>query len=414
MSRALVLISAIVGLSALLFVGSAFGLTINYNGASCCPQTYTEQGVRHLSYYNSFGNSGHWHSSGSGSGRYIYAHANCCSNLGRIQMVSGAAFTVSSLDRRGGGSGRWRAFNGNTLVGTVTVSGSGSFNFPGSFSNITRIDIDQVSGSHGWDNLSINACTVSSASAGGPYSVPEGSSFPAAGSGTGSASLAYAWDLSGNGSFTDSTQQNPTVNSATYAWDGTTTRTIAVQVTCGSGGGATTASAQVSVANVPPTLSATIPTTGVEASSVNFSASAVDPGPENHTWAWTFGDGNTSTQQNPSHTYLDDGTYTVTVTVDDGEATDTATAQINVANLAPTLQTWTGPLAGDEGSSLTYVGIGSDLDGGYGSEQTPTGLEFISDLRDFRAILERRGYGHDDLEGIFHKNFLDFLKKAWT
>ena len=60
------------------------------------------------------------------------------------------------------------------------------------------------------------------------------------------------------------------------------------------------------------------------------------------------------------------------------------------------------------------VGIGSDLDGGYGSEQTPAGLDFISDLRDFRAILERRGYGHDDLEGIFHKNFLDFLKKAWT
>jgi membrane dipeptidase len=65
------------------------------------------------------------------------------------------------------------------------------------------------------------------------------------------------------------------------------------------------------------------------------------------------------------------------------------------------------------GSSVN-VGIGTDLDGGYGAEQSPAGLDFISDLRDFRAILERRGYSHGDLEGIFHKNFLDFLKKAWT
>ena len=39
----------------------------------------------------------------------------------------------------------------------------------------------------------------------------------------------------------------------------------------------------------------------------------------------------------------------------------------------------------------------------------PCRTEFISDLRDFRAILERRGRSR-----IFHKNFLDFLKKAWT
>ncbi len=361
MSRLTGLICTIAALAVLVLAGEAFGVVLNYNGASCCPQSYTEQGVLHLNYYNSFGNSGHWHASGSGAGRYIYGHSSCCSNLGRIRMSNGSAFTVSSLDRRGGGSGRWRAFSGNTVVGTVTISGSsGTFNFPSSFSNITRIDIDQMNGSHGWDNLAINACTVTSASAGGPYSVAEGSSFTASGSGAGSAALSYAWDLSGNGSYNDSTTQNPTVNSATYAWDGTTTRTIGVQVTCGSGGSATTSSATVSVSNVAPTLSATIPGTGVEAGSVSFSSSTVDPGPETHTYLWSFGDGGSSTQQNPTHTYQDDGTYNVTVTVDDGEATDTVTSQIVVANLNPTLQTWTGPLAGDEGSALAYVGIGSD------------------------------------------------------
>ena len=35
------------------------------------------------------------------------------------------------------------------------------------------------------------------------------------------------------------------------------------------------------------------------------------------TWFWDFGDGNTSTLQNPAHTYLTAGTYTVTLTATD-------------------------------------------------------------------------------------------------
>lgn len=35
-------------------------------------------------------------------------------------------------------------------------------------------------------------------------------------------------------------------------------------------------------------------------------------------WAWTFGDGGTSTAQSPTHTYTTGGTYTVTLTVRDG------------------------------------------------------------------------------------------------
>jgi len=42
-------------------------------------------------------------------------------------------------------------------------------------------------------------------------------------------------------------------------------------------------------------------------------------------WAWTFGDGTTSTQQNPSHTYNDVGTYTVSLTVSDGTDSHTVT-----------------------------------------------------------------------------------------
>lgn len=43
------------------------------------------------------------------------------------------------------------------------------------------------------------------------------------------------------------------------------------------------------------------------------------------TWAWTFGDGGTSTVQNPTHTYTNAGTYDVSLTVSDGATTKTVT-----------------------------------------------------------------------------------------
>lgn len=55
-------------------------------------------------------------------------------------------------------------------------------------------------------------------------------------------------------------------------------------------------------------------------------------------YAWTFGDGGTSTLQNPSHEYTEDGLYTVTLTVtDDAEHSDTMTRTdyINVLDVAP-------------------------------------------------------------------------------
>ncbi|MEL6845381.1 MAG: PKD domain-containing protein, partial [Bacteroidota bacterium] len=49
---------------------------------------------------------------------------------------------------------------------------------------------------------------------------------------------------------------------------------------------------------------------------VNFTDETLGASPA-VAWQWSFGDGNTSTQQNPTHTYLSDGRYTVSLTVTD-------------------------------------------------------------------------------------------------
>lgn len=64
------------------------------------------------------------------------------------------------------------------------------------------------------------------------------------------------------------------------------------------------------------------------------------------------------------------------------------------------------------GNSL-HVAIGSDLDGIFGTEQSPWDMNSISDLQKYQEILSRRGYTRDDIENIFHKNWLRFLRKAW-
>jgi membrane dipeptidase len=58
-----------------------------------------------------------------------------------------------------------------------------------------------------------------------------------------------------------------------------------------------------------------------------------------------------------------------------------------------------------------HVGIGTDLDGGYGTEQTPMDLNSIADLQTLREPLTARGYSPEDIDGIFHGNFLRFLEE---
>jgi membrane dipeptidase len=61
-----------------------------------------------------------------------------------------------------------------------------------------------------------------------------------------------------------------------------------------------------------------------------------------------------------------------------------------------------------------HAGIGSDLDGAFGREQTATDVETIADLSLIPGLLAARGYSEDDVAGIMHGNFLRRLRDAWS
>ncbi len=64
------------------------------------------------------------------------------------------------------------------------------------------------------------------------------------------------------------------------------------------------------------------------------------------------------------------------------------------------------------GNSL-HVGIGTDLDGAFGKEQSPSDLETIADLQKIPEMLSKKGYSKEDIENIMSENFIKFLQRTW-
>lgn len=64
--------------------------------------------------------------------------------------------------------------------------------------------------------------------------------------------------------------------------------------------------------------------------------------------------------------------------------------------------------------NANHVGLGSDLDGGFGKEQSPQDLDSIADLQKLEKILPGIGFSPEDVQKYFHGNFLRFLRNAWN
>lgn len=132
----------------------------------------------------------------------------------------------------------------------------------------------------------------------------------------------WEWDFGDGGS---STEQNPT-----HVYNNSGTYTVALTVTGPAGNDTETKTDYITVNVAPPVADFTgDPTSGTVPLTVNFTDASTG---EITSWAWDFGDGGSSTEQNPTHQYTVVGTYTValTVTGPGGESTETKTDYITV------------------------------------------------------------------------------------
>jgi serine protease len=111
---------------------------------------------------------------------------------------------------------------------------------------------------------------------------------------------------------------------------------------------------------VPPTASFSASCSGL---TCTFTDASSDDDGSIRSHSWSFGDGNASIVQNPTHTYGSGGTYTVTLTVtDDDNATATAAQSVSVTGPSTgiTLTVDAYKVKGRQQADLTWGGAGGD------------------------------------------------------
>jgi RHS repeat-associated protein len=164
-------------------------------------------------------------------------------------------------------------------------------------------------------------------------------------------------------------------------------QSVTVRVNDGRGG-SDTQSFSITVlpaANQAPTPRITGPTTGTVSQSLTFDAStSTDPDQDTLTFGWMFGDGATAAGASVTHGYATSGTFTVSLTANDGHGhAPTATRSVVVSPPAnrPPVAVAGGPYSGEAGIPVTLSGTASsDPDGNaltyawsFGDQGTGTG-----------------------------------------
>jgi PKD repeat protein len=137
----------------------------------------------------------------------------------------------------------------------------------------------------------------------------------------------YSWDFGDGGS---STATNP---SHTYDAAGTYTVSLTATNACGSDVETKTDYITVNPCVAPVADFSGSPTSGDAPLTVDFTDLSSDA----TSWSWDFGDGGSSTAQNPSHTYDAAGTYTVSLTATNGCGSDGETKTDYITVTEPTV-----------------------------------------------------------------------------
>jgi len=201
----------------------------------------------------------------------------------------------------------------------------------------------------------------------GPYTGTTGSSVLFNGSASNDPDgtiISYSWNF-GDGSSGTGVSPSHVYNAA-----GTYNVTLTVMDDAGATDSGGTTAAINDVLNQPPLADANGPYSGTVGAPVTFDGTgSSDSDGSIVSYDWSFGDGSIAMDAGPtaSHSYVSNGSYTVTLTVTDDEgatASDSTTANIGVApNLAPVADA-NGPYNGTAGSAIQFDGsASSDPDG---------------------------------------------------
>jgi hypothetical protein len=173
--------------------------------------------------------------------------------------------------------------------------------------------------------------------------------------------LAYEFDCDNDGTY--AAAQSGNTFQCTFSDEGS--KTVGVRVSDGDGGLAT-GSTSVTVNNVAPVVNAGADATIDEGGTFTSSGSFTDPGSDSFSATVDYGDGSgpqplslSGKSFSLSHTYAQDGTYTVTVKVNDDDTSGTDTASVTVKNVAPSVNAGADDTI-DEGDTFSQSGSFTD------------------------------------------------------
>ena len=241
------------------------------------------------------------------------------------------------------------------------VTATHSYSSGGSYTVKLRLTDNDGATSTETTTVDINNNPVASITANSPVLTSEDFGLDAsASSDPDGDSLGYEWDLDNDGSYDDATGVTP---SKSESDDGS--YSVGLKVSDGNGGADTT-SDTVNVDNRDPSSSFSASSTSVLTDEkVDLNDGSSDQDGSISSYNWDFGDSTTSTTRNPSHSFSDDGTYTISLTVtDDDESTDTYSLEITVNNRIPSASFTFNPSNPGIEDSISFDGSGSsDSDG---------------------------------------------------
>ena len=163
----------------------------------------------------------------------------------------------------------------------------------------------------------------------------------------------WAWDFGDGGT---SALQNP---SYTYTASGTYT----VSLTSSNSSGCSDNVFYVDLITISPEPTADFTGAPLSSCDVPLTVNFTDASIGATSWDWDFGDGNTSTLQNPSNTYTAPGVYTVSLTVMNADGCANTFTETNYVSIVEPVADFTGfPLDGCAPLSVDFTDLSTSVE----------------------------------------------------